>query len=459
MASPVVSPVVSAAPESSIPPAATSSLWPADLSRWYLPEEDDDVGISYQTWLVLRALLSSMEQWAKEEGKAWLVGSEQDMLLREDDLRVGVRPDAYLLPCIPEDLTFERWPAYQEGMPVPVLAVELVSPSNWEKDYKEASEKYTVLGVEELFLVDLLAADGKSPAKGAEVFQLYRKGRGGRLERVYAGPGPVRSEVMGVWWREEGGEIHLTRDKQGNERILTKEEAEREKRGIAENVRRVTEEKAKEEVNARRIAEEKAKEAEKKAKEEANARRVAEEKAKEEANARRVAEEKAKEEANARRVAEEKAKEEANARRVAEEKAKEEADARRVAEEKTKEAADAIRVAEKKAKEEADARRVAEKKAKEEVNARQIAEEKAKEAEKKAKEAKEKAKEESEARCQAEEKAKEAEANALREAIFDLCELLSIELTEAQRAQVEAMDLTELRELRTTLKQQKRWPG
>jgi Uma2 family endonuclease len=340
MASPAVSPVVSAAPESLIPPAATSSLWPADLSRWYLPEEDDDVGISYQTWLVLRALLSSMEQWVKEEGKAWLVGSEQDMLLREDDLRVGVRPDAYLLPCIPEDLTFERWPAYQEGMPVPVLAVELVSPSNWEKDYKEASEKYTVLGVEELFLVDLLAVEGKSPAKGAEVFQLYRKGRGGRLERVYAGPGPVRSEVMGVWWREERGEIHLTRDKQGNERILTKEEAEREKRGIAEK-------KAKKEANARLVAEEKAKEAEKKAKEEANARRVAEEKAKE--------------------------------------------------------------------------------------------------AEKKAKEAKE--------------KAKEAEANALREAIFDLCELLAIELTEAQRAQVEAMDLTELRELRSTLKQQKRWPG
>jgi Uma2 family endonuclease len=205
MASPAVSPVVSAAPESSIPPAATSSLWPADLSRWYLPEEDDEVGISYQTWLVLRALLSSMEQWVKEEGKAWLVGSEQDMLLREDDLRVGVRPDAYLLPCIPEDLSFERWPAYQEGMPVPVLALELVSRSNWKKDYEDAPEKYTVLGVEELLLVDLLAAKGGSPAKGAEVFQVYRKGGGGRLERVYAGAGPVYSEVMGVWWREQKG--------------------------------------------------------------------------------------------------------------------------------------------------------------------------------------------------------------------------------------------------------------
>jgi membrane protein involved in colicin uptake len=153
---------------------------------------------------------------------------------------------------------------------------------------------------------------------------------------------------------------------------------------------------------------------------EAEVRRVAEEKAKK-------AEEKAKEEAEAHRQAEEKAKE-------AEEKAKEEAEARRQAEEKAKEAEEKAKEAEEKAKE---------------------AEEKAKEAEEKAKEAEEKAKKEAQGRGAAEEKA----LAGAREAIADLCELLSIKLTAAQRAQVEAMDLSGLRQLRTSLKQQKRWPG
>ncbi len=329
------------------------------------------MGISYQTLLVLRALLSSMEQWVKEEGKAWLVGSEQDMLLREDDQRVGVRPDAYLLPCIPEDLSFERWPAYKEGMPVPVLAVEFVSPSNWKKDYEEAPEKYTALGVEELVLVDLLAARGESRAKGAEVFQAYRMGGGGKLERVYAGPGPVYSEVMGVWWREQGGEIVLTRDREGKEVVPTKEEAEAGKT-------RVAQEKAKEEEKARKKAEEKATKEAQKSKEAIKARRSAEEKAKEEEKARKEAEE-------ARRTAEKKAKE-------AEEKAKAEADARKEAE-----------------------------------TEKRLAEEQAL-----------------------------AEA---REAVSDLCELLSIALTGEQRAQIQALDLAALRTLRASLKTQKRWPG
>jgi hypothetical protein len=151
------------------------------------------------------------------------------------------------------------------------------------------------------------------------------------------------------------------------------------------------------------------------------------------------AKEEAKEaEAEFRRMAEEKAKEAEEKAKEAEEKAKEEAEARHQAEEKAKEAEEKAKEAEEKAKE-------AEEKAKE-------AEEKAKEAEEKAKEAEEKAKE-------AEEKAKEAEEKALREAIFDLCELLAMELTEAQRSQVGTLDLSGLHELRSALKQQKRWPS
>ncbi len=79
--------------------------------------------------------------------------------------------------------------------------------------------------------------------------------------------------------------------------------------------------------------------------------------------------------------------------------------------------------------------------------------------------AKEKAKEEAQARQVAEEKAKEAETKAkaaleeAQQAVLDLCELLTIEVTEERRGQLATLDLSGLRQLRAALKQQKRWPG
>jgi hypothetical protein len=50
-------------------------------------------------------------------------------------------------------------------------------------------------------------------------------------------------------------------------------------------------------------------------------------------------------------------------------------------------------------------------------------------------------------------------AEGLRVAVLDACELLGIVLTEAQRAQLEAMGVAELEALRHELKQTRRWPG
>ncbi|HEU4408400.1 MAG TPA: HEPN domain-containing protein, partial [Polyangiaceae bacterium] len=54
---------------------------------------------------------------------------------------------------------------------------------------------------------------------------------------------------------------------------------------------------------------------------------------------------------------------------------------------------------------------------------------------------------------------REGKAEGLRAAVLDLCELLGVEPTDAQRAALEAMGLGELEALRQALKQQKRWPG
>ncbi|MCS6898742.1 MAG: hypothetical protein NZX77_03100, partial [Polyangiaceae bacterium] len=48
----------------------------------------------------------------KNGDKDWTVGSEQDFSLREDDLRVGVRPNVYVLPCPVKDPSVDRWHAY-----------------------------------------------------------------------------------------------------------------------------------------------------------------------------------------------------------------------------------------------------------------------------------------------------------------------------------------------------------
>jgi hypothetical protein len=51
------------------------------------------------------------------------------------------------------------------------------------------------------------------------------------------------------------------------------------------------------------------------------------------------------------------------------------------------------------------------------------------------------------------------QAAGLRLAVLDRCEVLALAMTPEQRAPIEAMGLSELEALRSTLKQTKRWPG
>jgi hypothetical protein len=57
------------------------------------------------------------------------------------------------------------------------------------------------------------------------------------------------------------------------------------------------------------------------------------------------------------------------------------------------------------------------------------------------------------------EAARERRARGLRTAVLDLCEVFDIEPTEAQRARLKAMGVSELEALRRELKQAKRWPA
>jgi Uma2 family endonuclease len=280
-------------------PEVAYPVWPDDLSRWYLPEDDDTM-----TWATLltalqRHLFACLRKLLEEQNRDWFVNYEQKMNLDPHDQRVGVCPDIYVLPCQPQDPNFAEWPAYLPGIPVPVFALEAVSPSNWAKDYVESPQKYAKLGVEELLLFDEPAMEGKSPASDPYVLQLYRKEKGGVLKRVYAGEGPVYSEVLGAWFRTVGNKLTVTRDQGGTSIVFTYEETERWWGKLEEE-------------------REERKEAEAKAKRERKARERAERQARQEAMAREAAEEAKRKAEEGKKHAEAKAQQEALARQQAE---------------------------------------------------------------------------------------------------------------------------------------------
>jgi Uma2 family endonuclease len=415
-------------------PEVAYPVWPDDLSRWYLPEDDD------MTWATLltalqRHLFSCLRKLLEEQNRDWFVNYEQKMNLDPHDQRVGVCPDIYVLPCQPQDPNFAEWPAYLPGIPVPVFALEAVSPSNWEKDYTQSPQKYAKLGVEELLLFDEPAMEGKSPASDPYVLQLYRKEKGGVLRRVYAGEGPVYSAVLGAWFRTVGNKLTVTRDEGGTSIVFTYEETERWWGKLEEE-------------------REGRKEAEAKAKRERKARERAERQARQEALAREAAEQ-------AKRKAEEEKKE-------AEAKVQQEALARQQAEEAKRKAEEGKKDAEAKAQQEALAREAAEQakkdaeaKVQQEALARQQAEQAKRKAEEGKKDAETKAQQEALARQQAEQAKREAEQQALDEArlaLLEMAELLQVPWTEERCRQVEALDQPALRQLRAFLKQHRRWP-
>jgi hypothetical protein len=119
-----------------------------------------------------------------------------------------------------------------------------------------------MLGAQELVIFDPMAREGKSPANPAYAMQVYRGGEKRGIRRVYAGEGPVYSEVMAVWLHPEERGLLVTRDGAGKEPVATREEAE----GWWRELRKAREEQRKAEESAaeaqRRAAEERERSAE-----------------------------------------------------------------------------------------------------------------------------------------------------------------------------------------------------
>jgi Uma2 family endonuclease len=241
---------------------------------WALPEEPVPESPLHNDVVLLVHLL--LVAWAARLERAVLVADNLALRWHPAKPKVGLDPDLALYeppPPSPEDLTSVR--TWLAGHAAPKVALEVVSPKHPYKDYVTAPAQYAQSGTGELWVFDPLLA-GPREGGGPHRLQLWVRSRG-VFERVYAGPGPVRSPYLGAWLVvvEGGKKLRLSEDAEGRQWWRTPEEAERQAKVEAE-ARAEAERRAKAEAEARA-------EAERRAKAEAEARAEAERVAKEEA--------------------------------------------------------------------------------------------------------------------------------------------------------------------------------
>jgi|RhiMethySRZTD1v2_1073278.scaffolds.fasta_scaffold34704_3 putative restriction endonuclease len=192
--------------------------------RWILPE--GKVPESRPHDLASERFRDQLEAWVERTGRDAQVA--RNLAVRWDRARprIGVDPDVCLIePTPPERDDLTSLCAWKAGHSVPCFALEIVSIGHPYKDYAESPDKYAACGVEELAIFDPLLA-GPLVGGGPHLLQSWQRDGSGAFARVYAGPGPARSAVLGAWLHVEGEKwLRVSDDEAGANQWLTREEA------------------------------------------------------------------------------------------------------------------------------------------------------------------------------------------------------------------------------------------
>jgi Uma2 family endonuclease len=206
---------------------------PIDWSPWYLTDEED-MGEGNEQHLVIKLLLSSLDQLARERGwQRVYIGADQFFAWVPAEPLVRVSPDVYLLDDPPEPPLPASWQTWQDGHSPPRFAVEVVSGDarhpGWRKDYEEAPQKYAQLGARELVIFDPEAAAKRAREPERIPLQLYRREADDSFVRVYRGSGPTYSaELAAHLVAVVNGPIarlRVARDPEGTDLVPTEAEA------------------------------------------------------------------------------------------------------------------------------------------------------------------------------------------------------------------------------------------
>ena len=193
-------------------------------AEWYLRDEDD-VGESTEQGIIVRLLLSAMDELARERGWArTLVAGDQFFAWIPQEPLVRISPDVYLLDDPPAPPYPAMWRTWLAGQAAPRFAVEVVS-DDWAKDYLLAPRKYAQLGTRELVVFDP-DAERRNRRVALQLFR--RDDTTGALVRVAAGAAPVHSEELGAWLVVQphpgGARLRIARDPSGHDLVPTTEE-------------------------------------------------------------------------------------------------------------------------------------------------------------------------------------------------------------------------------------------
>ncbi len=224
--------------------------YPAD---WYI-EDEEQVPESRPHDLEGDHLRQLFLAWQARIQRRLAVGRNIAVRWDESHPGVGVDPDVYVLEDPPAD--FDDQPSlrtWESGHYPPLLAVEIVSESRPEKDYTQSPRKYATNGTRELWIFDPKMCRAQKHGKPIRL-QVWRRDENGDFSRVYAGEGPVYSDVISAWIfvTNEGQNLNIANDAEGTSWWMTHAEQERE----AKLQERVAKEKALKQLDDERVAKE-----------------------------------------------------------------------------------------------------------------------------------------------------------------------------------------------------------
>jgi Uma2 family endonuclease len=197
----------------------------------WLIEDDEKVPQSRPHHLRAHRLEALLLGWKARTGRNVQVGRELALRWDEQNPKVGVDPDVYVVePPPPEGDEVMSLRTWDTGHYPPLLAVEVVSRSRPNKDYGSAPLKYAAAGVGELWIFDPELAGPKAQG-GPFRLQIWRPGADGDFSRVYAGEGPARSQALDAWVfaTDEGRSLAIADDEAGTRWWMTREEQLAEK--------------------------------------------------------------------------------------------------------------------------------------------------------------------------------------------------------------------------------------
>ncbi len=183
--------------------------------RWVL-RDDDNMPESWQHGETCTVLKEVLRAWVARTGRDALVGSNQALRWDGAHPQIGVDPDVYLVEPAPPEGTPKSLRTWVPGHHPPRVAVEIVSEDSGEKDYVDSPQRYAASGTRELWVFDP-ERHGKASVGGPLVLQVWRRMRGERFRRVYAGDGPAYSEELGAWLvvADEGRRLRIADDEEG----------------------------------------------------------------------------------------------------------------------------------------------------------------------------------------------------------------------------------------------------